>query len=335
MTERDHQDRSQAPGATTVVAHSNIALVKYWGKRDVALNLPAAGSVSMTLGGLETRTTVRFAPELEQDQISLNGQLVAQPKLSRFIDRIRVMAGIQTRAYVETQNDFPTAAGLASSASGFAALALACAQAAGLELERHELSVLARLGSGSAARSLYGGFAEMLAGSRADGQDCYAVALADESHWSLRCLVTLCAQGPKDHGSTDAMIHTAQTSPFYQPWVDDVPQAITRAKAAILARDIEQLAIVAEESCLRMHASALAAGPGILYWRGVTVELIHKVRQLRAKGLACFFTIDAGPHVKVFCQESDAAAVRAELEQVEGVLGIIEAWPGPGAYVVR
>lgn len=327
------QELSAWRGGITAIAHSNIALIKYWGKRDVTLNLPAAGSISMTLGGLNTRTTVLFDEALRSDELWLNGQRVDDPKMSTFLDRVRRMAGRADFARVKTANDFPTAAGLASSASGFAALALAATRAAGLSLEPHELSILARLGSGSAARSIFGGFAEMSAGQAQDGQDSFAHQLAGADHWDLRCLVTLCAQGPKKHGSTDAMIHTAQTSPYYEPWIDDVPQALDRARAAILSRDFDALAQVSEESCLRMHASAMAAGPGILYWRGVTVELMHLVRELRAQGMPCFFTIDAGPHVKVFCLASSAQALEAKLREVDGVLGVLVTHPGQGAWV--
>lgn len=318
-------------------ANSNIALVKYWGKRDPVLNLPAAGSISMTLHGLETRTSVLFDPELETDLVDLNGERLGQGKaarLSAFIDRVRTMAGFEHRAHIQTVNDFPTAAGLASSASGFAALTLAATQAAGMDLSSQELSILARIGSGSAARSVYGGFVEMHAGARDDGQDAFAVPLFEADHWDLKCLVAVCAQGPKAYGSTEAMEHTSHTSPFYQPWIDDVPQALDAAREALGARDFEALAHTAEASCLRMHASAMAAAPGILYWKGATVDLIHSVRAWRARGLAAFFTIDAGPHVKVFCEARDARALKAKLVDHPGVLDVLEARAGRGAEIV-
>ena len=326
-----------SPSACVAHANSNIALVKYWGKRDPVLNLPAAGSISMTLEGLQTRTSVLFDPALEQDIVELNHERLPDAKaarLSRFIDRVRAMSGLTHRAHIKTVNDFPTAAGLASSASGFAALALAATRAAGLELSKQELSVLARIGSGSAARSVYGGFVEMHAGSKADGSDAFAVPLFEAAHWDLKCLVAVCAQGPKDYGSTEAMEHTAHTSPFYQPWIDDVPQALDAARDALGARDFEALAHTAEASCLRMHASAMAAAPGILYWKGATVDLIHSVRAWRKQGMAAFFTIDAGPHVKVFCEASDAPKLKEKLTQHPGVLDVLEASAGQGAQIV-
>jgi diphosphomevalonate decarboxylase len=321
----------------TALAHPNIALVKYWGKRDLTYNLPAAGSVSMTLDGMSTRTTVRFDPELEQDRISLNGEELERGKsarLARFMDRVRIIAQSQEFAHVDTINDFPTSAGLASSASGFAALALAATKAAGVDLDPRKLSILARLGSGSAARSIYGGWAEMMPGVLADGTDCYARQIADESYWDLRCLVAVCAQGPKAIGSTEAMMQTARTAPYYEAWVADVPRHIQRAHDAIQARDFEALALIAEESCLRMHACAMAASPGILYWKGITVELIHHIRALRASGTPVFFTIDAGPHIKAFCTPDVEDRVAASLAEIDGVLDVLHTKPGAGARLI-
>lgn len=321
----------------TAIAHPNVALVKYWGKRDVPLNLPAAGSVSVTLAGIQTRTTVEFSPNQDRDLVILNGRSLWGPRLNRtihFLDRLRDMASVGMRAMVTTENDFPTAAGLASSSSGFAALALAASAALGLELSLPELSVLARLGSGSAARSVYGGFVEMLPGRTPHGNDAYAVQLASEEHWDLRCLAVLTASGEKSVGSTEAMNRTRDTSPYYEPWVHSVPEDILQARQAIRTRDLMRLAQIAERSCLRMHASALAAEPGLLFWNGMTVDLIHHVRKLRAGGLPVFFTIDAGPHVKVFCESADYSAVIRALRVVVGDQEILSLRAGPGAYLV-
>ena len=326
----------------TAVAHPNIALVKYWGKRDLTYNLPAAGSVSMTLGGLETRTHVAFDPDLTRDRFELDGTLVDEGKrlgrVSGFLDLIRERAGIEHRARVVSANDFPTAAGLASSASGFAALAVAAAGAAELSLSEQQLSIIARRGSGSAARSIYGGFVEMLPGESEDpataSHEAYARPIASAEHWDLRCLVAVTARGEKSVGSTEGMNRTERTSPYFSAWVDCVAPDIEDARRAIDDRDFEQLADIAERSCLRMHASAIGAEPGVLYWRGTTVELIHRVRDARSSGTPAFFTIDAGPHVKVFCPASDADDIRDMLEDVDGVRDVLEAWPGQAARLV-
>lgn len=321
----------------SAAAHPNIALVKYWGKRDARLNLPAAGSLSLTLSGLETRTTVSFVEGQTGDEIVLNEQQVegaAATRISAFLDLLRERAGVKLGAYVETHNDFPTSAGLASSASGFAALSIAAAHALGLKLSPRELSMVARQGSGSAARSIFGGFVQMHAGRRDDGADAFAEPLAGPEHWDLRCLVAVSADGEKPIGSTDAMNHTAMTSPYYSAWIDEVPRAMTAARAAVRARDFEALATIAEASCLRMHASALAADPGILYWRGTTVELMHVVREQRAGGKPVFFTIDAGPHVKVFTTPEHEAHVSNLLRSVPGVREVLHTRPGPGARLI-
>jgi diphosphomevalonate decarboxylase len=325
------------PKAVTAVAGTNIALVKYWGKRDVALNLPAAGSLSLTLDRLGTRTTVVF-DDGEQDRLILDGapaSAAATARASAFLDRVRARADIARRALVTSDNSVPTAAGLASSASGFAALALAATRAAGLELPPAELSALARIGSGSAARSIFGGFVEMARGERADGSDAVAHPMPEADGWEVRLVVALTATGPKAIGSTAAMTHTSRTSPFYAAWLASVPGDLTAARAAIAARHLPSLGAVAERSALRMHAAALAADPAVIYWNAATLAAIDCVHTLRAGGTSVFFTIDAGPHVKALCRAADADAVAAALRAVPGVIDTLIAAPGPGAHVVE
>src|SRR5690554_2111427 len=224
------------------LAHPNIALVKYWGKRDFAYNLPGAGSLSLTLGGLSTRTCVEFDAALDADALQLDGKAVERgaklKRVSQFLDLVRGRAGISQHARVISVNDFPTGAGLASSASGFAALALAATTAAGLELSATELSILARRGSGSAARSLFGGYVEMNDGVYAIGEDgtkvattsaeeaseaAYARQIAPAAHWDLRCIIAVTSAGEKDIGSTEGMVSTQNTSPYYEQWIASVP----------------------------------------------------------------------------------------------------------------
>lgn len=334
--------KGRASGTScTAIAGTNIALVKYWGKRAGTMNLPAAGSLSLTLRELDTRTTVRFDPQASDgDRVRLNGQDAdegTRRRVSSFLDLIREQAGISSSAEVVTENTVPTAAGLASSASGFAALALAASRAAGLTLAPEALSVLARRGSGSAARSIFGGLVEMQAGTRDDGTDAYARPLpaGDADGWPLRLVVAVTAEGPKAIGSTEAMRRTAQTSPYYKAWVDSVDVDLRDARAAIRERDLRRLGAVAERSALRMHASALAADPPILYWSPSTIAAMDTVRQLRHQGIDAFFTIDAGPHVKVLCEPTHAAEIEAALAKTPGVLRTIVASPGRGARILQ
>jgi diphosphomevalonate decarboxylase len=322
----------------TAIAHSNIALVKYWGKRDVELNLPSAGSVSLTLAGMETRTTVEFHPRYSADQVELNGNLLAgvgAGRVSALLDLIREEAGLDVRAHVETVNNFPTSSGLASSASGFAALAKAAVEAADLQVSDEHLSILARRGSGSAARSIFGGFVHMQSGERSDGRDAYARQLHGSSHWGIRCLVALTSEEEKPIGSTDGMNRTMATSPYYESWVRNVQADVEDAVRAIAERNFSGLGDIAERSCLRMHASAMAARPGVLYWNGATVEVIHAVRRARDAGLSVFFTVDAGPHVKVFCPLADEDATVAMLTEIPGVRRVLSTRPGHGARLVQ
>jgi diphosphomevalonate decarboxylase len=318
----------------TARACANIALVKYWGKRDAALNLPAAGSLSLTLACLVTETTVQFDGALERDALTLDGAPSDASRVTPFLDLVRTVAGSKARARVVSRNDFPTASGLASSASGFAALALAATRAAGVSLSPRELSVLARKGSGSAARSLFGGFVRMHAGTRADGTDAYAEPLESALLSRVRMVIAVVGGGaPKSHGSRDAMDHTAATSPFYDAWVAQVPRDLAAAVTALVAGDLESLGELAEANALAMHASAIAARPAVIYWQPTTLALLTRVRELRASGVPAWATMDAGPHVKVLTTAGAAARVAQALAAEPGVTTTISEPGGPAEIV--
>jgi diphosphomevalonate decarboxylase len=327
------------PRAATARACANIALVKYWGKCDAALNLPAAGSLSLTLAALTTTTTVRLDPALASDELMLDDVAAGEAetrRISAFLDLVRARAGIATHARVASHNDFPTASGLASSASGFAALAVAACTAAGLTLAPRELSILARRGSGSAARSIFGGFVRMHAGDR--DADAYAEPIARIAPGfldRLRMVVAVIGGGaPKSHGSRDAMEHTAATSPMYRAWLDVVPGDLATAEAAIAAGDLVRLGELAEANALAMHASAIAARPGILYWRPATLAVLAEVRGLRATGRAAWATMDAGPHVKILTTVDDAELVSRALVDLPGVTAVTVSAAGGPAHAV-
>lgn len=311
-------------------AHANIALIKYWGKRDGPGNRPAAGSISITLDALASNARVRFDPALDRDEIRLPDGADAA-RVAAFLDAVRARAGIGTRAEVLSRNDFPTGAGLASSASGFAALALAASRAAGLDLDGAALSALARRGSGSAARSIFGGFAEM----RAEGDDPHAVPLLDAGEWPLSVVIAIVDSGVKAVGSGEGMRHTASTSPYYAAWLDTVAADLPAMRAAIEARDLTAVGELAEANCLAMHGATLAARPGLAYWRPATLALLETIRDLRAGGLPVYATIDAGPQVKALCAPEDADRIAAELAKVSGVKTTRVSGLGPGAHTVE
>lgn len=319
-------------------AHSNIALVKYWGKRDEVRNIPAVGSISITLEALSTTTHVSFTPDAsegrDQDEFWLNGQLTLAPRVNRVLDLVRERAGFTGRATVTSTNDFPTGAGLASSASGFAALALAASSAAGLDLRPRELSILARNGSGSAARSIFGGYVEMHTGHLDDGSDAFAEPVLDGAAWPLSVVVAITDHEAKTVSSTHGMAGSRASSPFYPAWVDTGEQDLAEMRSAITDRDFPKLGELAEHSCLKLHALMLTSRPPLIYWNAGTVAAMHTVRALRDSGVAVYFTIDAGPQVKALCAPQDVAVVAEALAATPGVRETRTSALGRGAYLM-
>jgi diphosphomevalonate decarboxylase len=310
----------------TAEAHPNIAVVKYWGKRDVALNLPAVPSLSVTLDRFLTRTTVTWGVDEPADHFSLDGESAsdgASRKVSRFLDLVG--GRDRPRCRVVSTNDFPTAAGLASSSSGFAALALAATAAARQDRSLAELSALARMGSGSASRSLWGGWVEWQMGTEPDGSDSHGTPLAPQSHWDICVVVALVSTAPKAVSSTGGMQDTARSCPFYDRWVQTAPTDVAEGRRAILGRDLERLGRVMEWSTLKMHSTMLTTEPSIRYWQPATIACMSIVEALRAAGTGAWYTMDAGPNVKVLCDRQDAetvaAALRTAVERVD-VLGV-------------
>lgn len=321
----------------TARAHANIALAKYWGKSDVGLNLPAVPSISITLSPLTTTTRVSFRPGLSCDSLQLDGKPASDAELARasaLLQRVRAAAGIDDAAVIESANAFPTAAGLASSASGFCALAAAARAAAGLPFDRGAISMLSRLSSASAARSAFGGFVHLPAGVPGDAQ-LQATQLAAPEHWDLRIVVAVTAEGRKDVGSTDGMTHTRDTSPYYEAWVDAAPGLCDEVRAGIAARDLLRVGEAMEHSTLAMHACAMAAAPAVIYFQPATLAVLHRLRALRRdEGLQVYATVDAGPHVKALCHVDDVDAVQKRLEAIDGVLRTLVASPGAGVELI-
>ncbi len=313
----------------TAVAHPNIALVKYWGKRDTALNLPAVPSLSLTLDGFSTTTTVTW--DAPRDTVVFNGVRADEETTRKVAAVLDLVAPNRPPVGVVSDNDFPSAAGLASSSSGFSALVVAAAAAAGRSLSIEQLSVLARRGSGSACRSLWGGFVEWTLGERADGTDSHGVPVAPVDHWDVVMVVAIVSGKKKAVGSTSGMEASRATSPYYDAWVRTAPGRVDVGRSAVLARDLQALGEVMEASTFEMHALMHTTRPPIIYWQPATVACLHAVRRLRDEGIGAYATMDAGPNVKVLCLRSDAAAVaRALREHVEDVR---IAKPGGGVSV--
>ncbi|HYK93054.1 MAG TPA: diphosphomevalonate decarboxylase [Thermoplasmata archaeon] len=329
-------------GAATYDAAPNIALIKYWGMRDPGLGLPTNSSVSVTLDRLRSRTSVRFDARLPEDSFSLNGvEPGGAPLLAvtRFLDRVRRMAGTDASAEVISSNNFQTASGLASSASGFAALAGAASVAAGLHLSPRALSQLARFGSGSASRSVFGGFVEWRAGRRPDGRDCYAMPLFGPTHWpQLVDVVALVAGAPeKAVRSADAMQSSVANSPLYRDRQLGLPERIRRVRAALRTRNAARLFGLIMEECDEFRAVCESTDPPLDYLTGASRAILEAVRQLnREVGRpVAGYTHDAGAHVHIFTLERDASRLRRRLEDVSGISRVLTLHPGPGARLVR
>ena len=313
--------------SAVALAHPNIALSKYWGKREGGGNVPAVPSLSVTLAGLATTTRVTFDDALAGDTLLLNGAPAADAAVARateLLDRVREAAGLRAHASVVSTNDFPTASGLASSASGFAALAVAAARAADLDWPAERVADLARRSSASAARSIFGGFVEL------EGEVARPVAAPDQI--PLKVLVCVTTEAAKAVSSRDGMAVTAAKSPYYAGWLETAPRLHAELRAALVAGDLETTCALAEQSALAMHASAFAAG--IVYVSGATLEALATVRALRSEGVIAYATMDAGPHLKCLVHARDAARAKERLARTPGVLRIIEAVAGEGARIV-
>ncbi len=315
----------------TAIAQPNIALIKYWGKRDVELNLPAVGSISITLRDLFTRMDVRLNDALASDVLTVNDAPAPAmlPRLATCLDN--VLGKERPRAEITSTCNFPIAAGLASSASSFAALVVAAAAAAGKSCDLETLARLAGRASGSAARSLYGGFAEL-----ANTDDAIRVSeILEPGDWPLAVVVAVTEPGPKPVGSTEAMEISRRTSPFYGSWVTQQEQDLATARAAIAARDFGALAAIAEHNCLKMHSIMWASRPPIVYWNAATMRCLQTIRRLQGRGVDVFFTIDAGPQVKAVCAPEAAAEVEDELRRTAGVSSVLTSGLGTGARLER
>jgi diphosphomevalonate decarboxylase len=327
-------------GRATAVAPANIAFVKYWGVLDAAQTLPYNESISMNLDRCLTTTTVEFDPQLNADEVALT--LHGQPerpaegrayeRVVAQLDRVRARADVTTRARVRSVNNFPSDAGIASSAAAFAALTLAAVGALGLELSEQELSILTRRsGSGSACRSIPTGFVHW----RNDGSDAgsYAASVAPPDAWALADVVAVVDPGVKSVTSADNHRLVA-TSPYFAVRLQEVPVRIQQTLAAIRDHDLGLLGSVCESDAVSMHAVAMTAQPPTFYWNAGTMAVIHALHRWRKDGLFGYFTIDAGPNVHVICAQQDAAEIERRLQALPEVQFTIRNGPGAGARLV-
>ncbi|MBN1267769.1 MAG: diphosphomevalonate decarboxylase [Anaerolineales bacterium] len=314
----------------SAIASPNIAFIKYWGNKNSELRLPSNGSLSMTLNGLETRTTVYLDPGLSSDSLIINGETAGPLPLQRvsgFLDILRQHFNQKDCAAIESNNNFPPGTGIASSASAFAALAAAYTRAIGEFPDNRELSILSRFGSGSASRSIHSGFVEWYAGEKSS--ESYAEQIAPPSHWNLVDLIIITGYAHKKVGSF-AGHALADTSPLQHARVQNCRSRLDSCRTAILNRDFELLAEIAELDSNLMHAVMLTSSPPLIYWEPATILLMKSIRTWREEGLPVFYTIDAGPNVHCFTTEQEHESVLRKIKSLPSVQDVLISRPGEG-----
>lgn len=319
----------------TAIAPANIAFIKYWGKADTKLRLPVNSSVSMNLGSCTTTTTVEFRQELKKDEISClkeDFSFKEKQRIRTHLDLIRCKAGLMCFASVLTTNNFPGSSGVASSASGFAALSVAAVSALNLKLSEKELTVLARLGSGSACRSIPDGFVEWVKG---DGSgSSYAYSLYPPGYWDLCDLLVIVDSRTKKVSTTKGM-ETVRTSPLLNKRLLAIPDRMKRLKDAMAKKDLRSLGEVIEEDCLDMHAVMQSQTPPLYYRNETTKRIMEAVVGWRNEGIPVYFTIDAGPNVHLIFEGKDKDRILHALNKIKGVENIILNIPASGARLIN
>jgi len=317
----------------TAIAPANIAFIKYWGRKDEKLRLPANNSLAMNLSNVFTITTVEFLENLKQDQIKMAGEKLDDKSKKRIVDhleRIRNLANIKVHARVVTKNNFPKGTGIASSASGFAALTLAASKSAGLNLSEKELSIIARQGSGSACRSIPDGFTEWIAGN--SSETSFAHSIFPANWWKICDITVLISKTSKKVSSSEGH-DLAESSPFYPVRIADMENKVSEIKIAIKGKNFEKFGEILEEEAINMHAVMMTSRPAILYWLPKTLELILLIREWRSNNLPIFFTIDAGPSVHLICEKENEMKVTQMLSK-SGFKDFIVNNPSSGAKLV-
>jgi len=317
----------------TATSPANIAFIKYWGKKNSKLNLPYNGSISMNLDNCLTTTTVHFIENLKEDEIVVDCRRVegeAKQRVVNILDIVRDWSGIVSKAKVSSINNFPSDAGIASSASAFSALALSASLAAGLELSNKKLSILARLGSGSACRSVVDGFAEWKKGKTSESS--YAIQIAKPSFWDLRDIVVVTSSSKKEKSSTEG--HSlASTSPYFTKRQQLISKRLSGLKKALLSKNIDEFGKLLEKEALDLHVIAMTSEPPIFYLNSSTFDVIEVLRGLREKGIKGFFTMDAGPNVHIICRQKDVDEINRTVKRINGVKSTIINKPGNGVRV--
>ncbi|HSX40549.1 MAG TPA: diphosphomevalonate decarboxylase [Candidatus Saccharimonadales bacterium] len=324
----------------TATAPSNIAFIKYWGRKDEKLRIPTNGSISMNLSNLLTTTTVAFDESLEKDEIEMiksekrkakSEKQQFETRIIEHLDRIRKLAGITAYAKVISENNFPSDTGLSSSASGFAALTLAAATAAGLKLTEKELSILARQGSGSAARSIPDGFVEWFAGD--SNESSYAVSIFPPEWFDIIDIVAIVSTEKKYIPTAKG--HTfAQSSPLFEKRLENIDNKISECKKFIQEQNFEKFGELIEKEAIEMQSIMTSSTPPLSYLLPQSQQLLNQIKQWRSDGLSIYFTFNTGQNIHVICRQKDTKKVSKLLKSLAYVLQIIENRPAIGARLL-
>lgn len=319
---------------TTATAPSNIAFIKYWGQKNQLLNIPLNDSISVNLDNLFTTTTVQFDPKLKKDSVSIDGKSEAKEvkRVSSLLDTIRNIKRSKEFAKVVSVNNFPKGSGLASSASGFAALAVAATAAAGLKLSEKELTTIARLGSGSASRSIPSGFVKWEKGK--DHSSSYAHSIHPKNHWDINIIAVILSNFEKKIGSAQGHA-MASTSPFYQARLKNLPSKIKDLEKALIKKDLKTFCGIVEQESLEMHSIMLTSTPSLIYWLPASIEVMKLCQKMRADGTLVYFTFDAGSQPILFCMQKDTKNVLKNIKAVKSIKKIIVNKPGDGAKLTN
>lgn len=318
----------------TAVAPTNIAFVKYWGRKDEVLRLPTNGSISMNLSSLSTTTTVEFDKKYSKDEVIINGVQDEKESLRviKYLDRIRNFAHISEKAKVVSNNNFPSATGLSSSASGFAALTVAASAASGLKQGEKELSILARQGSGSACRSIPNGFVEWIDGDTSETS--YAKSIFPSNYWDIVDIVTVVSDEKKDVLSSEGQ-RLVGTSPFMSTRLSHMSDKIIKCKKYIKEKDFKSFGELVESEALELHAIMLTSQPSLIYWLPATVRMMKLVKKWRSEGLPVYFTVNTGQDIHLICEKKDVRNLEEKLRMIQEIKKIIISHPSRGTVLTE
>ena len=310
------------------IAPSNIAFIKYWGKKDEILKIPENGSISMNLSNLLTTTSVEFSSDFKEDLVTINSKndLKESARVIKFLDLIRKKTNIFLKAKVVSKNNFPNGTGLSSSASGFAALTIAASKAVGLNLSENELSMLARQGSGSACRSIPDGFVEW--------DSTFAESLYPPDYWKIMDVVAIISNEKKDISSTDGQ-KLASTSPFFKVRQEKISEKILKFKKTLKEKNFTEFGNIIEQEAIELHAIMLTSMPSLIYLRPASLELMMLVKKWRSEDLEVYFTVNTGQDIHLIVEEKNSQELVNKLKKIKEVKNIIINKPSIGARLVE